>query len=79
MWSPLWWPLRRRWERRIARRQSDLTRFERREYSQNGEDGILDEILRRLSVDTGTAVEIGASDGEENITRALVERRWPAI
>ena len=36
-------------------------------------------MLRRLGIGTGTAVEIGASDGEENITRALVERGWRAV
>jgi len=42
-------------------------------YSQNGEDGALAEIFRRLDIDPYFFVEIGAGDGEENNTRFLLE------
>lgn len=32
-------------------------------FSQNGEEGILQEVLKRLKIDTGHAVEIGANNG----------------
>jgi len=32
-------------------------------YSQNGEEGILQEVLKRLKLETGHAVEIGANNG----------------
>lgn len=49
---------------------------ERSEYSQNGEDGILAHLFDLLAVETGTFVEIGAADGEQNCTRALAESGW---
>jgi hypothetical protein len=75
----LWWLPRLRWERAKASRRPDLQRFESRRFSQNGEDGILAEILRRLDQHGGTAIEIGAADGAENCTRALVEDGWRAV
>ena len=38
----------------------------------DGEDGVIEEILARI-VGRALFVEIGASDGEENCTRNLVE------
>jgi hypothetical protein len=43
-----------------------LTRHELAAFSQNGEDGVLVEILRRLGIDHGSFVEIGASSDEAN-------------
>lgn len=46
-----------------------------RVHSQNGEDGIIAEIFRRLDITSGTVVEFGAWDGVYlNNTFALVER-----
>lgn len=73
-----WWLPRLRWERTRATRPPDLQKFEGSRYSQNGEDGIVAEILRRLEVRGRTAVEIGAADGSENCTRALVDDGWRA-
>lgn len=53
-----------------------LNRFEKRIYSQNGEDGVLAEIFKRIGVADGTFVEIGAGDGEENNTRHLLQLGW---
>ncbi|CAN5644707.1 hypothetical protein BH10ACT1_BH10ACT1_41710 [soil metagenome] len=47
--------------------------------SQNGEDGILRHIFAELGVETGHLVEIGAADGEENSTRALVDGGWSGV
>ena len=44
---------------------SGLTRFEYRVFSQNGEDGVLAELFRRLGVRDGTFVEFGAQSGRE--------------
>jgi hypothetical protein len=46
-------------------------------YSQNGEDGILTELFKRLEIETGTACEFGASDGfwMSNI-RNLIDQGW---
>jgi hypothetical protein len=49
----LWWLPRLRWERARRHRPADVQRFEATRFSQNGEDGILAEILRRLDVAGG--------------------------
>ena len=47
-------------------RPIDLTLFELSLYSQNGEDGVLAEILNRIGVQRGFFVEVGASTNEAN-------------
>lgn len=68
------------WQRRQLRRvladPRHLNRFDRRVYSQSGEDGVLTEILRRAGATDRTFVEIGSGDGSENCTRALLEDGW---
>ncbi len=65
-----------------SQRYSDpqrLARFEHQVYSQNGEDGILAEIFRRIGVSTRYFVEIGVGDGLENNTVYLLSRGWAGI
>ena len=58
----------------------DLTAFELRVFSQNGEDGVLAEILRRVGVAGGGFVEFGAHDGTEGNTVFLAEvMGWPGV
>ena len=58
----------------------DLTRYERRVYSQNGEDGILDAIFAKIGAGTRRFVEFGVEDGDECITRYLAEcRGWSGL
>jgi hypothetical protein len=46
-------------------------------YSQTGEDGIIEECLRRLKIKTGRFVEFGAHDGKFcSNTRLLLESGW---
>jgi FkbM family methyltransferase len=59
-------------ERSRWRRAGDLRAFERRVCSQNGEDGILEEVFRRIGVAGRFCVEIGAGDGGENNTARLI-------
>jgi hypothetical protein len=70
-------------ERRLAGKVSadkrHLHRFERSVYSQNGEDGILAEIFARIGTTSREFIEIGASDGTENCTTALVEQGWSGV
>jgi len=47
--------------------------FELKAFSQNGEDGILAEILRRCGVRDGFFVEFGAAQGVENNCAALAD------
>ena len=45
-------------------------------YSQNGEDGIIAEMVRRTSPGDRVFLEIGCGDGRENCTRLLLESGW---
>ena len=51
---------------RVGRTSADLTLYELSVFSQNGEDGVLAEILRRVGTVTKYFVEIGASANEAN-------------
>ena len=57
----------------------DLSAFERRIYSQNGEDGVIAEIFRRIGTGPRFAVEFGVGDGSECMTRCLFEQGWDVL
>ena len=58
----------------------DLRSFERRVSSQNGEDGIIEEIFRRIGTTNKFFVEIGAETGEEcNCRRLVREAGWNGV
>jgi hypothetical protein len=58
----------------------ELLRFRRNVYSQNGEDGILAEILRRLEIKHGWFCEFGAWDGKHlSNTYKLLESGWAGV
>lgn len=48
-------------------------------YSQNGEDGMLAELFRRIGPGTRTFVEFGVGDGMQCNTRALAEDGWTGV
>ncbi len=48
-------------------------------YSQNDEDGITFEILRRLGLGQGVFAEFGVGNGMENNTLALAAAGWPGF
>lgn len=56
-----------------------LGRFEQQVFSQNGEDGILGEVFRRLQLETGSFVEIGAGNGLENNSAYLLLQGWSGL
>ena len=56
-----------------------LSRFEAIVYSQGGEDGILQEIFRRIGTTNRTFCEFGAADGVENNTALLVTLGWGGL
>lgn len=46
-------------------------------YSQNGEEGILLEVLKRLKIDKGTCIEIGGHNGKYlSNTALLIDNGW---
>jgi hypothetical protein len=53
-----------------------LARHEFKVYSQNGEDGILREIFRRIGISSHSFVEIGVGNGLECNTTFLVAQGW---
>jgi hypothetical protein len=48
-------------------------------YSQADEDGILEEIIRRLGLERGNFIEIGCGDGRENNSHYLLLKGWRGI
>lgn len=53
-----------------------LLRYQYQVNSQNGEDGIIDEIFKRIGVTNKKFVEIGVGDGTENNTAFLMTKGW---
>jgi hypothetical protein len=49
--------------------------------SQNGEDGVIEELVRRIGIqEPGTCVEFGAGNGRDfSNTLRLIERNWRAV
>jgi len=47
--------------------------------SQNGEDGIIHEIFRRIGVTSRRFVEVGVGDGTENNTAFLLSQGWTGV
>jgi hypothetical protein len=65
--------------KRLALDENHLHHFEYSNHSQNGEDGIIAELFRRVGYGDRVFVEIGASDGAENCTADLVFKGWNGI
>ena len=53
-----------------------LLRYAAQVCSQNGEDGMIAEIFRRIGTTTRTFAEIGVADGTENNTSFLLSQGW---
>src|SRR5882672_1388008 len=59
---------------------SSLQQFRRNLYSQNGEDGVVAELLRRLGITTGWFCEFGAWDGRYGSNcYALLRKKWSGV
>jgi hypothetical protein len=59
---------------------NDLITFRKNIHSQSGEDGILEELSKRLSIAKGTFVEFGAWDGKHlSNTFHLLEQGWSGV
>ena len=56
-----------------------LAHFEAQVFSQNGEDGIIGEILRRIGTTDRFFVEIGAGHGIEANTAYLLRKGWKGV
>jgi hypothetical protein len=58
---------------------ASLPRHHMQIYSQDGADGIIAEIFRRIGVRDRSFVEIGIGDGTQNNTRFLLEQGWSGV
>lgn len=58
-----------------------LYKYRKNYYSQNGEDGVIEEILRRLDITCGFCVEFGAWDGKylSNTYHLVRDGGWRAL
>ncbi len=56
-----------------------LNQYERKVYSQCGEDGILAEIFQRIGIEHHYFVEFGVGDGLENNTAYLLIQHWKGL
>ena len=64
----------------LKRQPNNLRHFEKQVYSQNGEDGILEEVFRRIGTGNRIFVEFGVQDGTQCCTRNLLENfSWSGI
>ncbi|HEU5294219.1 MAG TPA: hypothetical protein VFU71_05485, partial [Burkholderiaceae bacterium] len=60
--------------------RSPLLAYGLKVYSQNDEDGLIEEILRRCQLTApGTFVELGVGDGTENNTLNLLLKGWRGV
>ena len=58
----------------------DLVQYRHSQYSQNGEDGIIEAILSLVGISNRWCLEVGAHDGVEySNTYSLVRQGWNAI
>ncbi len=65
---------------KLAQDALNLRHFEQKHYSQNGEDGVLAEIFRRVGTTDRYFVEFGVEDGLENNTRYLLQMQgWSGV
>ncbi len=56
-----------------------LNRYESNMYSQSGDDGIINEIFKRVKTTNRFFVEFGVSNGLENNTAALLASGWTGL
>lgn len=67
-------------ETRMRASQTHLGKFEKHIYSQNGEDGVIEEIFKRIGEKGKFFVEFGVEDGKQNNTRYLLEKKgWRGL
>jgi hypothetical protein len=67
------------WAEKRAAQSNPLVRAGRKFYSQNDEDGITLEIMRRIGLGSGVFVEFGAGDGLENNSLILLMHGWRGV
>ena len=65
---------------RITKNTKSLLHYRSDLYSETGQDGILEEILKRIGISSGTFIEFGAWDGIHlSNCRRLLENGWKGV
>ena len=61
--------------------KQSLFRYRKDYYSQNGEDGVIEEVLKRLDIENGFCVEFGAWDGKHlsNTYHLIKDCGWKGL
>lgn len=67
------------WQRMIRDALNPLNKAGAKYFSQNEEDGITLEILKRMGLSKGTFVEFGVGNGSENNTLILLASGWRGL
>jgi len=67
------------WMNTGPKHPNPLAHFGKKVFSQADEDGVTEEILRRIGLNHGTCIEIGSGDGLENNTLALLAQGWRGV
>lgn len=70
------------WNRQTEQRLSDkrcLEQYGYKVYSQNDEDGIIQEIFKRIGVTSRTFIEFGVQDGLESNCHYLLHQGWHGL
>lgn len=57
----------------------DLSSYEKKVYSQNGEDGVIEAILKKIGTTNKYFVEYGVENGVECNTKYLLENGWSGL
>jgi len=74
------WVLHQRKEDRRNRLNPELvSNYQHQVFSQNGEDGIIEEIFNRIGTTNRFCIEFGCGNGTENCTRNLIEQGWSGL
>ncbi len=71
-----------RWNQETSKRLRNpacLEKYGYKFYSQNDEDGILEEIFRRIGTTNKTFIEFGVQDGLESNTHLLLFQQWHGL
>ena len=64
----------------VDSRSADLLDFKKNDFSQNGEDGIIEELFRRIGIEAKTCCEFGAWDGIYlSNCRRLIDQGWQTL
>ena len=61
------------------RQEFDINNFEKKVFSQNGEDGIIEFIFSQINTTNKFFVEIGVESAEECNCRLLLEKGWQGV